>query len=269
MARWLAMPIGAARSPAIAALSPHARLAWHAMRVSHSEHGAGGVVPALYSTPVALQLVAPALVLGVDVVAAVAELAKAGLIEEVADGTRLCDFDADCELPLCSRCRCRNPVPRQSRCPNCEQSGSRPRADAKQTPRRDAADAAPATDSTRHDRHDTTEKSTRAARSSIDLEGFDAFWTAFDHKVALPAAQKVWKRIRPSAELAATIAARATAYAAATPDKAFRKHPATWLNNACWNDELPAAPSNRRNGVAALRNLPPVGVGAYGESGPL
>lgn len=90
---------------------------------------------------------------------------------------------------------------------------------------------------------------------------FELFWFAFDYKAARPAAEKAWRRIAPDAALAAVIAAKAAAYAAATPDKAFRKHPATWLNSRGWEDELPQPrSSNTRNGRATsashIPNMP-------------
>jgi hypothetical protein len=93
---------------------------------------------------------------------------------------------------------------------------------------------------------------TRAPR--VDLPGFPEFWEAFGHRVARPAAERAWRRVAPDAELAALIASRAAAYAAATPDKAFRKHPATWLRNACWNDELPAQPA--AGSASHIPNMP-------------
>jgi hypothetical protein len=90
--------------------------------------------------------------------------------------------------------------------------------------------------------------SASASESASVPDGFSEFWEAFQHKVARPNAERAWKRISipPGSELAATIIDRAKAYAAATPDKAFRAHPATWLNRRGWEDELPAAPQPTR-----------------------
>lgn len=75
-------------------------------------------------------------------------------------------------------------------------------------------------------------------------EDFEAFWAAYDRKVAKPDAQRAWRKIKPDEALAATIAERAAAYAAATPDKVYRAHPATWLNRRGWEDELPPPKTN-------------------------
>jgi hypothetical protein len=70
------------------------------------------------------------------------------------------------------------------------------------------------------------------------LEGFGEFWDAFAKKVDRPAAERAWRKLKPKPELVATIVARARAYVRTTPDKGFRRNPATWLNGRGWEDEL-------------------------------
>ncbi len=70
---------------------------------------------------------------------------------------------------------------------------------------------------------------------------FDEFWKAYPKKVGKGAAIRAWKKIRPGAEL------RATMIAAVVKQKVsdqWRKergqyipHPATWLNQMRWEDE--------------------------------
>jgi hypothetical protein len=67
---------------------------------------------------------------------------------------------------------------------------------------------------------------------------FLAFWRAFDHKTGKPNAARSWLRIDPDEALAEEITRAAAAYAKSTPDKLFRKHPATWLNARGWEDEI-------------------------------
>lgn len=80
------------------------------------------------------------------------------------------------------------------------------------------------------------------------LDGFDEFWAAFDKKVERPGAERAWAKINPDGDLIAQIIDAAHRYRQATPDKAYRKHPATWLNNQCWNDEIVLKPQGGRNG---------------------
>lgn len=70
------------------------------------------------------------------------------------------------------------------------------------------------------------------------LEGFDEFWNAYDKKVEKPAAEKAWRRIKPDNQLLYQIITAVRSYVKATPEKAYRKNPSTWLNNQCWNDEV-------------------------------
>jgi hypothetical protein len=91
---------------------------------------------------------------------------------------------------------------------------------------------------------------------------FEVFWTAYDKKVARPAAERAWKRIKPGAELAATITAKAAELVIATPDKQFRPNAATWLNNAGWNDEIVVSNGKgARNASAVPKHTP---IGSYG-----
>lgn len=79
-------------------------------------------------------------------------------------------------------------------------------------------------------------KSTRSR--ARPLEGFDEFWDAYDKKRSRPKAEVAWRKQKPDEEVRATIIAQAKAYREATPDKQFRKDPATWLNQRCWEDEI-------------------------------
>lgn len=66
---------------------------------------------------------------------------------------------------------------------------------------------------------------------------FQRFWSAYDLKKGRDEAAKSWGKIAPDQHLAATIVAAARGYAEDNPDKAYRKHPATWLNQKGWLDE--------------------------------
>lgn len=88
---------------------------------------------------------------------------------------------------------------------------------------------------------------------------FDDFWNAYDKKVAKPAAEKAWKKIKPDDDLLITILQSARKYVQSTPNKQYRKDPATWLNNQCWNDEIveniPQKTQTQLNNEALVRSL--------------
>jgi hypothetical protein len=67
---------------------------------------------------------------------------------------------------------------------------------------------------------------------------FEEFWSTYGHKKSRPVAEREWVKAVKLAEPEKIIKAAAR-YAAATPDKQFRKHPSTWLHQHCWDDELP------------------------------
>lgn len=102
----------------------------------------------------------------------------------------------------------------------------------------------------------------KLSNARAKLEGFDEFWSAFDKNVERPGAERAWAKINPDGELVAQIIDAAHRYRQATPDKAYRKHPATWLNNQCWNDEIVFKPqggfygsSNRTGSVDRRSSL--------------
>lgn len=73
--------------------------------------------------------------------------------------------------------------------------------------------------------------------------GFDDFWQAYPRKVGKGAALKAWKRIRPNADLTARMLAvirrESTSEQWVRDGGQYIPHPATWLNQGRWDDELP------------------------------
>lgn len=69
---------------------------------------------------------------------------------------------------------------------------------------------------------------------------FDRFWETYPKRVARGAARKAFAKARKSAT-AEQIIAGAERYARQVQgkDPKFTKHPATWLNSECWEDEAP------------------------------
>ena len=114
------------------------------------------------------------------------------------------------------------------------------------------------TDEPQSDRKKTAgrvEKS-RVEKSRVDIGGinpptpdaqterFAAFWKLYPKKQGKGAAEKAWKKIKPTAELFDVIM---TAVGAAISSEQWQRengryipNPATWLNQRRWEDELPA-----------------------------
>lgn len=153
MSRWLAVPTEPLSSPPFAGLSIGAKLVWLGLRLLHLQRGVDGVVPAQFVSS-NLCLVAPGLLLGVDVSGSIEELREAHLLSDcdAGDFVALTDFVREVELPKCSRCKRPNPTPGRSRCPTCiDEDHRRPsrdhgeRADSAQKTRRGSADNAQTT----------------------------------------------------------------------------------------------------------------------------
>lgn len=65
---------------------------------------------------------------------------------------------------------------------------------------------------------------------------FETFWKLYDYKKSKPKCLIKWNKIKP--ELYESIYEHVKKYIASTPDKKYRKHPLTYLNGECWNDEI-------------------------------
>lgn len=75
---------------------------------------------------------------------------------------------------------------------------------------------------------------------------FDMFWEMYDKKVGDKTKVKKKFLSLPEAERE-KIFETLPRYIASTPDKVYRKHPATYLNNKAWNDEI-VIKNEQRNG---------------------
>jgi hypothetical protein len=140
MSRWAPIPTAVGSSLAVADLSPAARCVYFAQRIAHATHGQGGVLPARVASARGLALAVPALVAGIDVPDALAEIARAGLNRPLDDGLALADWDVEGEQAPCSRCRRRNPDPRHAVCPPCRARDADPTRLAQRREQRRAAD---------------------------------------------------------------------------------------------------------------------------------
>ena len=76
---------------------------------------------------------------------------------------------------------------------------------------------------------------------------FDTFWTAYPVKVGKDAAKRAFAKRKPTAELLGemlkAIAEQKTSLAWVKEDGQFIPHPATWLNQGRWMDEVPGVPA--------------------------
>lgn len=82
---------------------------------------------------------------------------------------------------------------------------------------------------------------------SISIPDFDRFWKQYPKKVAKAAAEKAWRKLKATNDLEATILRAIDAHKATEKWQenggAFIPHPASWLNQRRWEDELPASQS--------------------------
>ena len=67
-------------------------------------------------------------------------------------------------------------------------------------------------------------------------EQFEAFWKSYPRRVAKGAARKAFDKAIKKTTLENMLKA-ITEYVAKKPEKIDFKHPATWLNGECWDDE--------------------------------
>jgi hypothetical protein len=87
----------------------------------------------------------------------------------------------------------------------------------------------------------TTKAAKAAARESAAAE-FEEFWRAYPKRKAKADALKAFAKVREDGVAVATLISAAKRYAGerAGQDPQYTKHPATWLNKACWQDETSA-----------------------------
>ena len=98
----------------------------------------------------------------------------------------------------------------------------------------------------------TSEQPKRAKRKAGEAsEGFLKFWEAYPRKTAKGQALKAW----PGDGLAEKILAALSWQVPTWGEIQYVKHPATWLNARCWEDEKPTASSTaqRQPQQASLR----------------
>ena len=80
-------------------------------------------------------------------------------------------------------------------------------------------------------------------KTNTPPSGFAEFWMAYPRKVAKGAAEKTWRKLKPSPELIAVILDSLQVWD--LPEAKFIPHPATWLNHRRWEDQ----PVEKRKGM--------------------
>lgn len=91
---------------------------------------------------------------------------------------------------------------------------------------------------------------------------FDDFWDLYDKKVDRPKCEKRWNNLTGKDRQAIMIAL--PAYKIATPDKQYRKDPATYLNARAWENEIIQSPTTQ----AAAKSKPNLNVNAAWDALP-
>lgn len=76
----------------------------------------------------------------------------------------------------------------------------------------------------------------REEEQSISDVDFETWWKMYDKCRDRGKCEKKWAKL--SAKEKRDCIAKTPAYVAATPDKQFRRDPATFLNNKSWNNEI-------------------------------
>lgn len=74
------------------------------------------------------------------------------------------------------------------------------------------------------------------AHTCAPTDDFDIWWNLYGKKIDRAKCEKKWLRLSEKERQACILAT--PAYVASTPDLQFRRHPATYLNNKSWNNQI-------------------------------
>ena len=89
-------------------------------------------------------------------------------------------------------------------------------------------------------------ESEKEQEKEIDTEkekAFNQIWDLYGYKVSKPSAIKAFRKV-PKDQYG-NILKHVPTYIKSTPDKKFRKHLSTYLNNECWHDEIITATNDK------------------------
>ena len=92
------------------------------------------------------------------------------------------------------------------------------------------------------------QKEPLASADAPAADGFPAFWAAYPRRVGRLKAEQVWRKLKASADLVAIITAAVHQHAASPQwmkdGGQYVPHPATWLSQRRWEDELEVVNGN-------------------------
>lgn len=74
--------------------------------------------------------------------------------------------------------------------------------------------------------------------NQIYISSFDTFWKQYPRKIAKPNALKAWLKIKPDDELLKKMLVAINQQGLVNKEMQFVPHPATWLNQNRWEDEI-------------------------------
>ena len=80
-----------------------------------------------------------------------------------------------------------------------------------------------------------TKNRTKTKTEILDAK-FEDWWLWYDYKKSKEKAKKSWNSLTEQEKDLALQTVQS--YVESTPDKTFRKHPTTYLNQKCFNDEI-------------------------------
>ncbi len=100
---------------------------------------------------------------------------------------------------------------------------------------------------------------TEKVKTLVSDERFDEFWKQYPNKKAKAAAEKRWKKISPDdktfASIMSGLARHKSSRAWLKDNGEFIPHPATWLNERRWEDEIGAAQQgDKHSGFSGQRD---------------
>lgn len=86
---------------------------------------------------------------------------------------------------------------------------------------------------------------------------FTEFWTVYPRRVGKGQARRAWKTALSKTTVESLLSgARRYAELKLGTDPQYIKHPSTWLNGECWEDEIPAPSTySRAGGVKSREHL--------------